>query len=377
MKLEIGEKLTVQNVKSPLIGIDKDFVSMKNSFILANITWNSKGWERPSPDRSGFKWVAKNPEKHVAGESWNFKPILSALRHGFFENLSRPVRYFRDGGVVFFITRNISENKKLLVGLYADAKLFVPKQKSNGRPYSIEAPTHLCLKLPEYLPFNPQRHVPRGKTLSRYFLYLSEREARNIFSDMLSFIQHIDLKTANKLKIIAQKYFPDIKATARKRDNQKSKVPFDNLKDYEKKEIDEHTDQAIVKIIKNNTKLRESFVNHEKTKAIIANYLSKNRFHISRNKHLDLFARKHRKSLIVEVKSCTGSNIELQIRHGISQLWYYSYLYREKLHRAKCCLVLQCEPPEKLLRFVIDHCGFDLAYISGGRVVYHNGKKSC
>ena len=80
----------------------------KTPVILANLTWNSKGWERPSREPSGFRWVAEDP-KHIPGESWNFDLSKGAVKRGFFENLGRGLRHFEDEGVVFFASRNKSK----------------------------------------------------------------------------------------------------------------------------------------------------------------------------------------------------------------------------------------------------------------------------
>ncbi len=349
----------------------------ENTFILANLTWNSKGWEAHSPDRSGFKWVASNP-KHIPGESWNFRQSPGKWQYGFFENLGRDVRHFDDGGVVFFVSRNISESRQFIVGLFANAQVF-PARQIRDRFYSVKAPKRFCLRLPEYLEFNDKRHVPAGKQFSRYFLYLSGREARNIFSDMLGLLRNLGLErspSGTTLLEIARRYFPDITPARLRGVGAAHKSKSGDLQDYLKKEYDAHTNQEIIRLIKNNAKLRESFINHERVKQKVAAYLSAKGYDLLHDKHLDLCARKSRKSIIVEVKSCRPTNIDAQVRLGVAQLWYYSYLYKKKLHAAQKCLALQVEPSDHLLEYVVDHCGFDLAYLSGGSVVYVNGGKS-
>lgn len=359
-------------------------MSIKKSFILANLTWNSHGWQEPSQDKSGFKWVAKDPLKNIPEESWNFEDSHGKIQRGFFENIGRNVSHFQNGGVVFFLSRNISENKKLLVGFYANARVFRPKtnSKRNGHQYSIEAPKTSCMKLPEYLVFNSRRHIPKDKTFTRYFVYLTDVEARNIFGDMLRHLQNLypsGHKTFKQLETIAKSYFPDIKASKQSLHTHEKAINQNDMKKYERKEFDELIDPQIIKIKKDNAKLRESFVNHEKTRNIVAEYFENQKYSVVKDKHIDLLAENGKESIIVEVKSCRDNNMELQVRLGIAQLLYYSYLYknikRMRNRKITCCLALQYEPPDKLLHYVVDHCGFDLISISGGRVVYTKGTK--
>ena len=193
---------------------------------------------------------------------------------------------------------------------------------------------------------------------------------------MLALVQNLKPaypEIAELLKSIAQDYFPKIEASKLKVRSLDPNISLGELKEYERKEYDENTDREVIKLVKNNAKLRESFINHEKVKAQVADYFSDLGFSVKRDKHLDLFVKKGKSSVIIEVKSCRDSNVDQQVKLGVAQLTYYSYLYEEKLGKHRCCLALQYIPPDSLLRYIVDHCGFDLAYISGGSVVYHRG----
>jgi len=189
--------------------VNTDPVKAKQSFILVNITWNSTGWKRPSSDRSAFKWVAKD-SANIPGESWNFSDISGRMRRGFFENLGRRVNSFDDGGIVFFLSRDLSRGQSFIVGLYASARVFKSRRKPNGHPYNIEAPKEKCVLFPLYLEFNPKRHIPADKTFSRYFLYLSPKEARNILTDILGSVGLRSERESKALRSIAKQYFPRI-----------------------------------------------------------------------------------------------------------------------------------------------------------------------
>ena len=80
---------------------------------------------------------------------------------------------------------------------------------------------------------------------------------------------------------------------------------------------------------------------------------------------MDLSAQRKRQRIIVEVKSCRPDNIECQVRLGAAQLNYYAYLYRKHFRDARGMLAIQSRPSDALVEFIVDHCGYDLLFLSG------------
>ena len=127
---------------------------------------------------------------------------------------------------------------------------------------------------------------------------------------------------------------------------------------------------VFVKILKNNKKLVQSYREHERIREIMAQYFTDNGYKLQQDKHLDLCAHKGKRSIIVEVKSCRADNIDAQIRAGVAQLYYYSYIYEHKLGNSRLCLALSGKPSDDMIHYIRDHCGIDLAFVVSGRTVY-------
>lgn len=338
-------------------------------FLLANTTWNSKGWTDASRDHSGFQWVAEDPRRHTPGESWNFAPPKGEWKYGFFENLGRKIHHFEDGGVVFFISTNHGDGLRYITGFYAHATVFSPRQRPNGHWVCMKARWTYCLKLPSYLPFHPSRHLPAGKHGVRYFTYLNPAQAKHILSDMLAIAKKEPFPghTSGRLSKIALNYFPDIKPSAiqlKTTHNTTGPVANSTLKHFVAKDLTDYVGPAFVKISKNNAQL-QSYRDHEALKQQLAAHLESQGYNVRWDKHLDLVAQRKGKRLIVEVKSCRADNLERQIRLGAAQINFYRFLYRKQLKDAGGLLALQTRPSDSLIEFVVGHCGYDLLFPSG------------
>ena len=87
------------------------------NFLIANITWNSYKWEIPSKDPSNFQWVKDHP-KSYPGESWNFNlNFEKPIKFGFFQFRKdlKPAK-FKNGGVIFFFSKNTHTGENFIVG---------------------------------------------------------------------------------------------------------------------------------------------------------------------------------------------------------------------------------------------------------------------
>lgn len=335
---------------------------MEEKFILANITWNSNRWEKISSDPSDFKAV-KN-RSNIAGESYNFEPIKGKWRYGFFERRGK-IRRFADGGVIFFKSKNQYNKKSYIIGFYAMVEIIDEQESPSGHYCNVRGHRIHCIKLNEneYIDFEKNRHLPEGKGNPRYFLYLSAKEAKNLFVDMINNCSNLYKK--NAIYKTAKIYFPDLKVKTEKNDNP---TISKNLLEFVHKEYDIHSDKDIIEIIKNNSKLQRSYSDHEKLRSMVADYYRDSGYQIYQDKHLDLFAINTNEKIIIEIKSCRADNLLSQVRLGVSQLMYYSFLYGDARNTIKCCLAIQKEPSLEIKKFIVEHCGYDLVYLDKGRL---------
>ena len=110
------------------------------TYLVVNITWNSNGWQGPSEDKSGHKWVNRGNTPH---ESWNFdfdnsRNTEQTIR-GFCQ-FTNPPKVTGSNNLIIFYSQNH------IVGFYGKAEVLseaiaINKQQSynlsGSRPLSI------------------------------------------------------------------------------------------------------------------------------------------------------------------------------------------------------------------------------------------------
>jgi len=167
----------------------------------------------------------------------------------------------------------------------------------------------------------------------------------------------------NRLCRIAKLYFPDI--TLPKYEGP-DRINLPALNKYIKKEIPHFDSDDRVQIIKNNKKLKDSYSRHQRLVNKTMDYFAEKGFEPIQMASVDLAVRKRNLINIIEVKSCDYNNIESQIKHGLSQLFYYHFLASlNKKYNGYCIkkvLVLEKRPSEKLIEFIINFCDTALLY---------------
>lgn len=99
-------------------------------------------------------------------------------------------------------------------------------------------------------------------------------------------------------------------------------------------------------IYQNPALLERAHEQHFLLEKMMAEICKSEGFSIHETPFIDMFARKD-VSVIFEMKSCTQSSTRSQIRRGISQLFEYSYLYRQEIPNVYLCLVLERKPRAK------------------------------
>jgi 5-methylcytosine-specific restriction endonuclease McrBC GTP-binding regulatory subunit McrB len=97
----------------------------QKTFILANITWNSKDWKGESEDPSAHSWVDEGGVPH---ESWNFdfdNPKNSETEIFGYSKFTNPPKVEGDNNLIIFY----SQNK--IVGFYGKAQILKPLDAFN------------------------------------------------------------------------------------------------------------------------------------------------------------------------------------------------------------------------------------------------------
>ena len=175
--------------------------------VVANITWNSWGWRRPTTEAdrrlSGHGNVRGG---YVGNESWNFafdRHVEGDHKYGSFEGADRARQYSNGEGIVFFWS------KGLLVGLYARAELLRHPVLSldEVRQFNVRVPVDpKWLIQPFVVPITAkvERHLRDGSGFKKRpgqtgFCYIDDVAAANIVCDA------IDMRNT-ALKTVKDKY---------------------------------------------------------------------------------------------------------------------------------------------------------------------------
>jgi hypothetical protein len=332
--------------------------------MIVNLTWNSKAWEDVSHDKSNFGWVKSHP-RSAPSESWNFYlPRNSKSKRGWFQvQDDRQPAKFEDGGIIFFFSRNNSENKNYLVGMYAKANFGKTKHGN------IVAPTDCCLRFYNYVRFDRKLHLPpkRKRIPQVGFTYITEKNAKSIIKDALQAGSTVNGVEENsdpradfsKLTRIAKLYFRGIRIPK----FQVQEINSITFEAFVKKEIPNFTSDDRITISKDNAKLKRSYTRHQDLLNRAIETLQEKGWHSCRiPSDADLLASKGRTMIILEAKSITPANQRSQIRNAVSQLYQYSYELSSKSRwKHRLVLVLERCPEDYWFEFC-SYCNIELWY---------------
>lgn len=127
--------------------------------IIANITWNDRGWTFPEIHRQAGHGYAKNRPGH---ECLNFvfnKPNIDNENwvYGHFQRTRDPI-YFQKNGLIIFYSRDFHTQTGKIVGIYGDAEIIADRKNPNYPEFengnlitNIRANPKLSLRFPVYL----------------------------------------------------------------------------------------------------------------------------------------------------------------------------------------------------------------------------------
>jgi len=112
------------------------------TFLLVNITWNSKDWKEPSEDKSNHKYVSGGNIPH---ESWNFDFDNPRNTDEFiygFGQFTNPPKVEGDNNLLIFYSQN------QIVGFYGKAEVIAESVEVNKREsYNLIGSRPLCVLL--------------------------------------------------------------------------------------------------------------------------------------------------------------------------------------------------------------------------------------
>jgi putative restriction endonuclease len=177
---------------------------MKDTFLIANISWNPSGWRNTYINpRAGHKYARKHP----GHESLNFKFDKKGIDtdqeiFGFIQWESKPVN-FENGGIIIFYTNNTDERKGQIVGIYSNVEILKQRKKANWKGFqdnfldlNIKAEKGLSMLFP--IPLNANLYkTESSKRLTGQigYSYYNISIANKIVTDEL-----IELNKSNVLK---------------------------------------------------------------------------------------------------------------------------------------------------------------------------------
>lgn len=146
---------------------------IKNSIVIANLSWNNSGWEKPIANPKAHHKYAKKFPGH---ESLNFKFNKNIDNkneiYGYVEMNNAKPRKFSDGGVFIFYSMNTDKNLGQIVGIYADVRILDTKKETSYKKFekdilfsNIKADKNLSLRFPYYLNSDKYKKYTDGKRL--------------------------------------------------------------------------------------------------------------------------------------------------------------------------------------------------------------------
>lgn len=97
---------------------------MKNSLLIANITWNPTGWRNTYVNpKAGHSYAREYPGHESLNFRFDKKRIDSSKYvYGYVQWLSKPKK-FNEGGIILFFSKNTETRQGLIVGIYSNVNI--------------------------------------------------------------------------------------------------------------------------------------------------------------------------------------------------------------------------------------------------------------
>lgn len=174
----------------------------KSKVLLANITWNEKGWKDIwSSLRAGHRYAQKWP----GHESLNFKfdkKIDTANEVFGYIQWTNPPKNFINGGLIIFYSKNFIDNKNEIVGIYGDVEILNPTKKTQWDGFennelisNIVAKKNLSLLFP--IKLNADKYSSDNRIVPQVgYTYKDEIFAEEIITDEINQLK----KSGDKLE---------------------------------------------------------------------------------------------------------------------------------------------------------------------------------
>ena len=146
---------------------------IKNSIVIANLSWNNSGWEKPIANpKAHHKYAKKFPGHESLNFKFNKKIDNKNEIYGYVEMNNAKPRKFSDGGVFIFYSMNTDKNLGQIVGIYADVRILDTKKETSYKKFekdilfsNIKADKNLSLRFPYYLNSDKYKKYTDGKRL--------------------------------------------------------------------------------------------------------------------------------------------------------------------------------------------------------------------
>jgi len=163
---------------------------IKSKFIIANITWNNSGWRNLYVNpKAGHRYAQKNPGHESLNFEFNKKGLDDDVYVFGHVQLRGYPQKFEEPGLIFFFTKNLSNNQNEIVGVYGNAKILNPPIKTKWKGFendelisNIKAVKEKSMLFP--ISVNANRYSQRKRLVPQSGLrYISQDLAATMITD--------------------------------------------------------------------------------------------------------------------------------------------------------------------------------------------------
>lgn len=167
---------------------------MKEKFLIANITWNPSGWRNTYVNpRAGHSYAREYPGHESLNFKFDKKKIdTNKYIYGYVQWSSKP-KYFEDGGLILFFSRNTETRKGLIVGIYSNAEILEENLEKVWRGFkdgiislNIRADKNLSMLFPIHLDADKYKDNKSKRLVGQIgYSYYTINKAKQIIKDEL------------------------------------------------------------------------------------------------------------------------------------------------------------------------------------------------
>lgn len=165
---------------------------MKKFLVIANLSWNRKGWKEPIVNpKAHHKYATRLPGHESLNFDFNKSIDTNNIIHGYVETTGRKFRQFENGGLFIFYSYNTDDNIGQIIGIYGNVEVLNETKTTFHKSFeneklasNLKANKNLSILFPIYIDSNKYKKYNNQKRLTGQIGF-SYYEDKNLLEEII------------------------------------------------------------------------------------------------------------------------------------------------------------------------------------------------